>query len=178
MIVLFASIILFNFIYNFKPLRIKDKPPLELFIQTGHILTAFFSIVLHDLAVLPWQTIVYLIFFCFLAHLAGEIMDLDLDRAAGKKTSAVVLGRIKSKLLMVAFLVVEVSILNYWFEDYILAASLGLFLLWLLLDVFVVYKDKPYTLAEMKLFGYGKNAIAFASMIWMLWSGKLVSPVL
>lgn len=59
MIVLFASIILFNFIYNFKPLRIKDKPPLELFIQTGHILTAFFSTVLHDLAVLPWQTIVY-----------------------------------------------------------------------------------------------------------------------
>ena len=178
MIVLFASIILFNFIYNFKPLRIKDKPPLELFIQTGHILTAFFSTVLHDLAVLPWQTTVYFIFFCFQAHLAGEIMDLDPDRAAGKKTSAVVLGRIKSKLLMVAFLVVEVSILTYWFENYILAASLGLFLLWLLLDVFVVYKDKPYTLAEMKLFGYGKNAIAFASIIWMLWSGKLVSPVL
>ena len=84
MIPLFSSIIIVNFIYNLEPFRIKTRPSLELFIQTGYILTGVFSVVLNELEMLPWQKIVYLTFFCFQAHLAGEIMDIDPDQAPNK----------------------------------------------------------------------------------------------
>jgi 4-hydroxybenzoate polyprenyltransferase len=174
MILLFGGIIFINYIYNFKPFRIKNKPPLELFIQTGYILTGVFSVVLNEVSMFPWQTVVYLMFFCFQAHLAGEIMDIDPDKAAGKRTTAVLIGRKRSKYLMIGLLCIEVFILIFWFEDYVLAGSLGIFLFWMLLDVFVIYKDKPYTQAEMRLFGYGMNAIGFGSMLWIICSGKLL----
>jgi 4-hydroxybenzoate polyprenyltransferase len=177
MLPLLSSILVVNYIYNFEPLRLKTRPPLELLIQTGYILTGIFSIVLNDLAMLPWQTIVYLIFFCFQAHLAGEIMDIGPDKAAGKTTSAVLLGRRNSKFFMIVLLIVEVCILSFWFQDYVLAGTLAAFMLWLLLDVLFIYKNREYTLQEMKLFGYGMNAIGFASMLWILWSGRLLMPV-
>mgnify|MGYP000303415797 CR=1 FL=1 len=78
---------------------------------------------------------------------------------------------------MVVLLAVEVSILSFWFQDFVLAGCLAIFMLWLLVDAFVLYKEKPYTQAEMRLFGYGMNAIGFASMLWILYSGKLLLPV-
>lgn len=177
MFFLLLFMIVVNIIYNFKPFRIKERPPFEIFIQIGYVVTAYFSVVLNDMPMLPWQTVLYLTLFAFQAHVAGEIMDIEPDRIAGKRTTATLIGRKNTKLLMLILLLLECYILSVWFQDYVLAGFLGVFSLWLILDVFVFFKDKPYSLPQMKLFGLAMNISAIASMIWVLYSGKLLSPI-
>ncbi len=177
MILLFLSIALVNVLYNFEPFRIKSRPPFEMLIQVAYILTAVFSSELNQVEPIPWQAVVYLSLFCFQAHLAGEIMDIEPDAMAKKITSALLLGRTNAKWLMIIILLAEVYLLSFWFQDYVLASVLGLFVLWLLLDIFVLFKSKAYTLNQMYLFGYGMNAIGLASMIWILFTGNLLNPV-
>ena len=97
MLLLLTFMIVINIIYNFKPFRIKERPPFEICIQMGYVFTAFFSVVLNDLQMLPWQTVLYLTLFAFQAHIAGEIMDIEPDLKAGKRTTATLIGRKKTK---------------------------------------------------------------------------------
>lgn len=177
MLLLLVFMVGINIMYNFKPFRIKERPPYEICIQIGYVFTGFFSVLLNDLPMLPWQTILYLTLFAFQAHIAGEIMDIEPDLKAGKRTTATLIGRKNTKLLMLLILVVEVCILAFWFKDYFLSGFLAIFTLWLVLDVFVFFKEKPYSLSQMKLFGYAMNVSALVSMIWMLYSGKLMRPI-
>ena len=132
---------------------------------------------LNDLEILPWQTLLYLTLFAFQAHIAGEIMDIEPDRLAGKKTTATVIGRKNTKYIMLALLVLEVYILAVWFQDYVLAGFLAIFSIWMIFDVFIFFKEKPYSVAQMKLFGLAMNFSALASMLWALYAGKLLHPV-
>ena len=177
MFLLLLFMVLVNIIYNFKPFRIKEKPPFEIFIQIGYVFTAFFSVLLNDINQLPWQTILYLTLFAFQAHIAGEIMDIEPDRKARKRTTATLIGRKNTKYVMLFLLLFETYILAFWFQDYVLAGFLALFSLWLLADVFIIFKEKPYTLNQMKFFGFAINFSALGSMIWILYSGKLLHPV-
>ncbi|MBV1924348.1 MAG: UbiA family prenyltransferase [Flavobacteriaceae bacterium] len=176
MLLLLLFMVIINILYNFKPFRIKERPPFEICIQVGYVFTAFFSVVLNDLEMIPWQTILYLTLFAFQAHIAGEIMDIEPDIKANKKTTATLIGRKKTKYLMAILLISEIYILYYWFNEFVLAGFLLLFLIWLLLDVFILFKEKPYSLKQMKLFGVAMNLIALASMFWVIYSGKLLHP--
>jgi len=177
MLLLLLVIVGVNIIYNFKPFRIKERPPFEIFIQMGYILTAFFSVLLNDLAMIPWQTISYLALFAFQAHIAGGIMDIEPDLLAKKKTTATLIGRKNTKYVMILLLLLEVFLVSVWFQDFVLAGFLAIFSVWMLLDVFIFFKEKPYSLTQMKLFGFAMNISAIASMIWVLYSGKLLHPV-
>jgi len=174
MFLLLLAMILVNIIYNFRPFRIKERPPFEILIQVGYVLTAFFATTLNDLPDLPWQTVVYLSLFAFQAHIAGEIMDIEPDIKAGKRTTATLIKRKNAKLLMLFLLLSETFLLYFWFNDIVLAGFLLVFSLWLILDIFVLFKNKPYTLPQMKLFGLAINISAILSMIWVLYSGKLM----
>jgi len=176
MFALLIFMVVINVIYNFRPFRLKEKPPFEICIQIGYVFTAFFSVLLNDLEILPWQTILYLSLFAFQAHIAGEIMDIEPDIIAQKKTTATVIGRKKTKLLMLAILSLEVYILIAWFQDYVLGAFLAIFSVWLILDVLIFFKDKPYSITQMKLFGIAMNISAVISMLWALYSGTLLHP--
>jgi len=177
MFLLLAFMVLVNIVYNFKPFRFKERPPLEIFIQIGYVFTALFSIELNNLSMLPWQTFLYLTLFAFQAHIAGEIMDIEPDRSANKKTTATVLGRKKTKLIMLLLLLAETYILWFWYKDAVLAGFLGVFALWLIMDIFIFFKDRPYTLKQMKFFGFAINVSALLSMVWILYAGKLLSPL-
>lgn len=176
MLLLLFAMIIINVIYNFKPFRIKERPPFEIFIQIGYVLTALFSVLLNDLTMIPWQTILYLTLFAFQAHIAGEIMDIEPDIIANKRTTATLIGRKKTKFLMLFILLLEVYILSCWFKDYVLASFLAIFSIWLILDVFIFFKEKPYTIEQMKFFGFAMNLCALFSMLWALYSGKLLTP--
>lgn len=174
--VLLLFMVVVNILYNYKPFRIKERPPFEILIQVGYVFTALFSISLNNLEILPWQTLFYLTLFAFQAHIAGEIMDIEPDRLAGKKTTAVLIGRKKAKFLMLFLLLFEAYILKFWFDDWVLSSFLIVFALWLVLDIFIFFKDKPYTLIQMKIFGIAINVSAILSMIWVLYSGNLLHP--
>jgi 4-hydroxybenzoate polyprenyltransferase len=177
MCLLLLFMIAINIVYNFKPFRLKERPPYEICIQIGYVFTAFFSILLNDLTMLPWQTVLYLSLFAFQAHIAGEIMDIEPDMLSGKRTTATIIGRKKTKFLMLLLLLFETFILAFWFNDYVLAGFLGVFSLWLILDIFIFFKEKPYTISQMTLFGFAMNISAILSMIWVVYSGKLLQPV-
>ncbi|WP_394748460.1 UbiA family prenyltransferase [Spongiimicrobium salis] len=173
---LLVLMILVNIAYNFEPFRLKERPPFEILIQVGYVMTAFFSTELNGLESLPWQTLVYLSLFAFQAHIAGELMDIEPDIAAGKRTTATLLKRKNTKMLMLVLLLAEGYLLWHWFQDGVLASFLGIFALWLILDAFIFFKDKPYSLVQMKWFGYAINLSALISMLWVLYSGKLLLP--
>lgn len=177
MFLLLLFMVVINIIYNFKPFRIKERPPFEICIQFGYVFTAFFSVLLNDLEMIPWQTILYLTLFAFQAHIAGEIMDIEPDTLANKKTTATLIGRKNTKFIMLGILLLEVYLLSVWFQDYVLSGFLGIFSAWLVLDIFIFFKDKPYTLAQMKFFGIAMNLCAIASMLWCLYSGNLLNPL-
>ena len=176
MLVLLVFMVVVNILYNFRPFRFKERPPFEIFIQVGYVFTAFFSMVLNDLNMLPWQTILYLCLFAFQAHIAGEIMDIEPDLKSGKRTTATLIGRKPTKMVMLLLLLIETFILMYWFKDMVLATFLGVFSVWLAIDTFIVFRSKPYTLKQMKFFGIAMNISAIASMIWILYSGNLLNP--
>ncbi len=165
-----------NIIYNYKPFRLKERPPFEIFIQGGYVFTALFSILLNDLPMLPLQTFLFLALFAFHAQIAGEIMDIEPDILAKKKTTATLIGRKKAKFLMLFLLLFEVYILKFWFDDWVLSSFLAGFSLWLILDIFIFFKNRPYTVKQMKIFGIAINIAAILSMIWVLYSGNLQHP--
>lgn len=174
MLLLLIFMVVINVVYNFRPFRIKERPPFEIMIQMGYVTTAFFATELNDLPVLPWQTLTYLALFAFHAHIAGEIMDIEPDLKSGKRTTATLLGRKRSKLLMFALVLLESYLVWYWFQDGVLALFLAIFALWLVLDTLLFFKDRPYTLGQMKWFGYALNLSAVLTMIWVLYTGKLL----
>lgn len=177
MFFLLVFMILVNIAYNFPPLRIKERPPFEILIQVGYVTTVIFSVLLNGLDMIPWQTVLYLCLFAFQAHVAGEIMDIEPDLLSKKKTTATLIGRKNTKYLMIFLLIIEVYILFGWFQDYFLAGFLGVFAIWMVIDVFFVFKESPYSLPQMKLFGLAMNISAFGTMAWVLYSGKLLHPV-
>ncbi|MEZ4797205.1 MAG: UbiA family prenyltransferase [Flavobacteriaceae bacterium] len=177
MLLLLLFMIVINILYNFSPFRIKERPPFEIFIQVGYVFTAFFSVLLNDLQMLPWETILYLCLFAFQAHIAGEVMDIEPDLESNKKTTATLIGRKKTKAIMLLLLLIETYILWFWFKDYVLSGFLGLFSIWLMIDILVIFKDKPYSVKQMTLFGIAMNVSAILSMIWILYSGKIMQPI-
>lgn len=174
MFLLLLFMVVVNVLYNFKPFRIKERPPFEILIQVGYVTTAFFATELNNLAILSWQTLTYLSLFAFQAHIAGEIMDIEPDLESGKKTTATILKRTKAKWLMFVLLMIEAFLVWFWFQDMVLASFLGLFSIWLLFDLLVFFKDRPYTVKQMKFFGIAINISALLSMLWVLYNGTLV----
>lgn len=174
--ILLLFMIVVNIIYNYKPFRVKDHPPFEIFLQVGYVFIALFSILLNDVEMLSWQTFLYLTLFAFQAHIAGGIMDIEPDILVKKKTTATLIGRKKAKLLMLFILLFEAYILKFWFHDWVLSAFLAAFAFWLIFDIFIFFRDKPYTPKQMKIFGIAVNISAILSIIWVLYSGKLLHP--
>ncbi len=174
MLLLFSGIIIINGLYNLPKNGLRSRPPLELLCQVGYLLVVPFSILINDISGLPWITYFYLLLFAWQSHLIGEVMDIIPDRATGRKTTATVIGIIKTKWLIIGIVAIEVSLLFLIFKDFVFGGMLALGLIWLLLDLLFIYKKKSYTLFQMKLFGIMSNLVAIASMAYVWWSGCLL----
>jgi 4-hydroxybenzoate polyprenyltransferase len=101
-------------------------------------------------------------------------MDIDPDRAAGRMTTATKLGTRRTKMLIIITVAAEVALLLAVYEAFIFGAFLTMFLLWLLVDLTVLFGEQRYTLSQMKLFGVTSNLVAMASMLYVWWSGCLL----
>ena len=159
------------YLYNRKQKGWRNVAGWDVIAQAGYLSTVVLSCELND-APFPAATIwLYLLLFCAQSHLIGEVMDIEPDKEAGRQTTAVVLGRTYSKWLIITIVLCEVLLLALVFEDLLFAGSLGLFLLWLLLDVLVLFPNKNYNRWQFTLFGIGANIAAAGSMAYVLHSG-------
>jgi 4-hydroxybenzoate polyprenyltransferase len=161
-------------LYNHPRWGLRGVPPLELICQLAYLLVVPIAVWLNGAIMPDWPTFLYLSLFCIQSQIIGEVMDIEPDRATGRRTSATELGRHRAKLLIIAIVLCEVVLLAGLFGDALFAGTLLGFLVWLLLDAFVLYRDRAYVLSEMRLFGIGSNAVAFATMAYVWWSGCLL----
>ncbi|MEL6922871.1 MAG: UbiA family prenyltransferase [Bacteroidota bacterium] len=174
MLLLLLGLLLINAVYNWPERGLRTRPPFELICQFGYLLVVPFSMWLNNAPELSWYTYLYLSLFAMQSHLMGEVMDVHPDKAGGRRTTATEIGIKKTKLLIIFIVMAEVSLLFFVFQDSIFGGMLLLGLLWLLLDLFLIFKTQRYTLAQMKLFGYGSNGVAFLSMAYVWYSGCLL----
>jgi len=123
----------------------------------------------------PWFTFLFGAMFAMHSHLFGEIMDLEPDRRAGRRTLAGVLHARPAKWLLIAFLAVEAVLIWTCARDPWLAAFLVGSAGWFVLDVMLVWRDRPYSPGEMRLLFLAWNAVALASMPWM-WHAASLAP--
>jgi hypothetical protein len=78
-----------------------------------------------------------------------------------------VIGVIPSKVLICALLLLEAGLVWKFFGDFWISGALLLGVLWFLFDALVLWRDRPYSLIQMRVFMLGWNAIALASIPWV-----------
>lgn len=160
--------------YNREPGGWRGRPPLELLCQVGYLLVVPLSAWLNGVPLPPLATWLYLALFTAQSQLMGEVMDIGPDRQAGRATTATRLGTRRTKLLIIAVVAAETALAFAVFGDALFGGALAAFLAWLVLDVSVVFRARPYTLAQMKALGVVSNLMAVASMVYVWQTGCLL----
>ena len=171
----FAGFFAVNWAYNFPGRGLRGTPPFELFCQAGYLLIVPLSMMVNDTAALPWQTYAYLFLFSVQSHLMGEVMDIEPDSEAGRQTTATLLGMQRTKLLIMSLVVAEVLLLFYAFNEWIFGGILAIGLVWLLLDLLVVFRGKTYTVQQMRQFALLSNVMGISTIAYVWWSGCLLT---
>ena len=165
----FAGMIGAAALYNWPRYGFKARPPLEMLSQTGYLFVFLLSSWLNDVPLLPWPTMLFGALFAMHSLVFGEVMDLEPDRMAGRRTTATVIGRVAAKLLMAALMLVEAGLVLKFFGATALAGFLLVSAAWFTIDATVIWRGRPYSNREMRFFMLAWNAVALGSMPW-IWS--------
>jgi 4-hydroxybenzoate polyprenyltransferase len=161
------GLVLFTAIYNLPRYGLKSHPPFDILNQAGYLLVFVLSSWLNHTPQLRWPAMLFGALFAMHSHVFGEIMDIDPDRASGRRTTGTLIGIIPSKVLICALLVLEAGLAWKCFGDFWISGALLFGVLWFLFDAFVLWRDRPYSLVQMRVFMLGWNAIALASIPWV-----------
>jgi 4-hydroxybenzoate polyprenyltransferase len=161
------GLVLFTAIYNLPRYGLKSHPPFDILNQAGYLLVFILSSWLNHTPQLRWPAMLFGALFAMHSHVFGEIMDIEPDRASGRRTTGTVIGVIPSKVLICALLLLEAGLVWKFFGDFWISGALLLGVLWFLFDALVLWRDRPYSLIQMRVFMLGWNAIALASIPWV-----------
>jgi 4-hydroxybenzoate polyprenyltransferase len=101
-------------------------------------------------------------------------MDIAPDRKSGRKTLAIVLGTVPTKLLIAVFLASETALVFRFFRDRVISGFLLAGALWFVLDAAIFWRHRPYTTAQMRLFMWGWNVAALLGIFWNAAHGSLL----
>lgn len=162
----FAALVVAVAVYNAPKFGWKGRPPLDVLIQASYLLVFVISSWLNQAPQLPWQTFLFGALFAMHSHVFGEVMDIEPDRQSGRQTTATRMGRVPSKFLIAAFLASESLLVYFSFGDPAITLFLVAGAVWFLLDATLVWKKRPYSPKEMRLFMWGWNAFAGLGMAW------------
>ena len=169
MLLCFTGMMAAAALYNWPRYGFKARPPLEILNQAGYLFVFLLSSWINDAPLLPWATLLFGALFAMHSHVFGEVMDLEPDRAAGRRTTATVIGRVPAKLLMTVLMVAEAGLVVRFFGAKPVAGFLLVSAAWFVVDATVLWRSRPYSNRQMRFFLLAWNAIAVISMPW-LWS--------
>src|SRR5271154_1811692 len=172
-LVWFAVLLLAVALYNAPRFGWKSHPPFDVLIQASYLLVFVLSSWLNGVSQLPWQTFLFGAMFAMHSHIFGEVMDIEPDRLSGRRTTATLTGAVASKFLIAGILSVEIGLVYFFFGDLVIAGFLGLGVLGFLVDATLVWKNRPYSAGEMRVFMGGGEGASFAGMFWNWGSGSL-----
>jgi len=164
MAIWFLALLIANATYN--SLGFKQLPFLDLANQVGYLLIFVLASWLCDVEQLNAPAMVFSGLFAMQSHLFGQIMDVDQDKFAGRKSTAVTIGIVPSKLLLSCFMLLESLIAFYFFRG----PYVGLFMLagalFFFADAFL--GPKHYPTKFLIGFFVGWNIVCLSTMhyIW------------
>ena len=121
----FAALLLAVALYNAPRIGFKTRPPFDVLMQASYLLVFELSSWVSRVPQLPWQTFAFGTLFAMHSHLFGEVMDIVPDRESGRTTSAVRIGAVRTKLLIVVFLSVEVALVTRYFHNRVIGGWCG-----------------------------------------------------
>ena len=153
-------------LYNVPRFGWKGRPPFDVLIQASYLLVFVLSSWLNKVPQLPWQTFLFGALFAMHSHVFGEVMDIEPDRMSGRQTTATLIGRVPAKLLIAGFLCIEAGLVTFYFHDLMIAGFLAIGMIWFVLDAAALWKNRPYSTAEMRLFLWGWNIAALLGIFW------------
>ncbi|HUR45128.1 MAG TPA: UbiA family prenyltransferase [Candidatus Saccharimonadales bacterium] len=176
MLAWYAALVGATALYNLPRVGFNRYPGVDMLNQLAYLLVFWLSSALNHVPQLPWATFVFGGLFAMHSHLLGEIMDVELDRRGGRRTTAVVIGVVPAKCLMMALLTLESWLILHYFHDLIIGGFLLLGALWFSFDAFVLFKDRLYPLPLTRLLLTGWNIVACASAWWVWSTGAFSRP--
>lgn len=163
----FAVLLIAVALYNRPaPRGWKARPPFDVLIQASYLLVFALSSWVNSAAQLPWQTFLFGALFAMHSHLFGEIMDIEPDLASGRITTAVRVGAVRAKRLIVVLLTAETALVSFYFRDWYIAGFLALGACWFAADALWLWQAKPYSPKTMRLFLWLWNAAALLGIYW------------
>jgi 4-hydroxybenzoate polyprenyltransferase len=160
-------------LYNAPRIGFKTRPPFDVLMQASYLLVFVLSSWVNRVPQLPWQTFAFGALFAMHSHLFGEVMDIVPDREAGRTTTAVQIGAMRTKLLMAVFLSVEVALLTCYFHNRVIGSFLAAGALWFVADALWLWRNKPYSRKVMMLFMWIWNVAAVLLIVWDYMQGTL-----
>lgn len=169
----FAMLLVAVTLYNAPRIGFKARPPFDVLMQASYLLVFVLSSWVNGVPQLPWQTFVFGALFAMHSHLFGEVMDIVPDREAGRTTTAVQIGAVRTKLLMAVFLSVEVALVTRCFHDRVIASFLAAGVLWFAADALWMWRKRPYSRKVMTLFMWMWNVAALLLIVWDYTQGTL-----
>lgn len=169
----YAALLLAVGLYNAPRFGWKGQPPFDVLIQASYLLVFVLSSWLNNAPQLPWQTFLFGALFAMHSHVFGEVMDIEPDQLSGRQTTATFVGRISAKIIIASLLCIEVGLVCFYFQDRIIAGFLAIGVLWFVLDAAVLWKNRPYSPGEMRLFLWGWNIAALLGVFWNWNNGTL-----
>jgi len=172
----FAALVATTALYNWPRIGFKGHPGLDLLNQCAYLLVFVLSSWLNGLPQAPWFTFVFGALFAMHSHLFGELMDLEPDRAVGRRTTAVTIGRLPAKALMIALLAGEAALVWQNTRDLWITAFLAGGACFFFADAAFLWRARPYQPWQMRLAFLGWNAAALLSIPWVWRTGALATP--
>jgi 4-hydroxybenzoate polyprenyltransferase len=162
----FGALLVAVAVYNAPRIALKARPPFDVLMQASYLLVFVLSSWVNGVPQLPWQTFAFGGLFAMHAHLFGEVMDIVPDRESGRATTAVRIGAVRTKLLMAAFLSVEVALVTRYFHDRQIGGFLAVGAVWFVADALWMWRSKPYSRRVMMVFMWIWNVAALLLIVW------------
>ena len=162
----FAAVVLTNAAYN--NFGFKERPVLDVLAQVGYLLIFVLASWLCAVPQLNAPAMIFSALFAMQSHLFGQLMDVNQDRDAGRRTTAVVFGARTTKVLLVLALLVEALIAWQCFRGWYVALFMAGGAVFFTADALA--GPARYPVLFSKVFFIGWNVVVLASMhfVWQL----------
>ena len=160
----FLAVVIVNATYN--SLGFKQRPVLDLLNQVGYLLIFVLASWLCSVEQLNAPAMIFSALFAMQSHLFGQIMDIEQDKFAGRRSTAVTIGVVPSKLLLSGFMFVESVIAFSFFRGPIVGVFMIAGAAFFFVDA--IFGPKKYPIQFVIAFFIGWNLICLATMhfIW------------
>ncbi|QDS87719.1 prenyltransferase [Rosistilla ulvae] len=164
MLLWFAAVLMTNATYN--TFGFKRLPVLDLLNQIGYLLIFLLGSWLCGVPQLNAATMVFSALFAMQSHLFGQLMDIEEDRIAQRHNTAITIGAVPSKWLLVGIMLIEVAISWTYFHSPIVAGFMFAGALFFSLDAIAGPKQYPPLFTKFFFIAWNLIVIATMHFVW------------